>query len=160
MTRHEIEESLEQFNTMVHDTKSFKPNCLCKFTWEDEHGKDVYIFIDDAKSHEDLIRIIKAQMFIHKVDSSIESDLIINYWLSKAPDKDNQMYDNIRIIPLTLEEFIKQKVPVEHKDKIDEIKDNYITYLVTNKNKHHYGNHEYMHKWLSNEFYQYAKSQY
>ena len=74
-------------------------------------------------------------------------------------DKDKQMCDNIRRIPLTLEEFIEQKVPVEHKDKIDEIKDHYITYLVTNKNKHHYGNHEYMHKWLSNEFYQYAKSQ-
>ena len=72
----------------------------------------------------------------------------------------NQMYDNIRRIPLTLEEFIEQRVPVEHKDKTDEIKDHYITYLVTNKNKHHYGNHEYMHKWLSNEFYQYAKSKY
>lgn len=41
------------------------------------------------------------------------------------------MYDNIRIIPLTLEEFIEKKVPVEHKDKIDEIKDHYITYLVS-----------------------------
>ena len=81
--------------------------------------------------------------------------------LNKAPDnKNNQMYDDIRIIPLTLEEFIEQKVPVEHKDKIDEIKDHYIKYLVTNENKHHYDNHEYMHKWLSNEFYQYAKSQY
>ena len=70
------------------------------------------------------------------------------------------MYDNIRIIPLTLEEFIEQKVPVEHKDKISEIKDHYIKYLVTNENKHHYDNHEYMHKWLSKEFYIYAKSQY
>lgn len=44
------------------------------------HGKiDIHIFIDDAQSHEDLIRIIKAQMFMHKVDSSPESDLIINY---------------------------------------------------------------------------------
>lgn len=30
------------------------------------------------------------------------------------------MYDNIRIIPLTLEEFIEQKVPAEHKDKIEQ----------------------------------------
>lgn len=79
MTRHEIEESLKQFNTMVHDPKSFKPNCLCKFTWEDKNCNDVWIFIDDAQSHEDLIRIIKAQMFVHKVDSLRESDLIINY---------------------------------------------------------------------------------
>ena len=79
MTRHEIEESLKQWNTMVHDPKAFKQNCLCKFTWEDEYGNDIHIFIDDAQSHEDLIRIIKAQMFIHKVDSSPESDLIINY---------------------------------------------------------------------------------
>ena len=70
--------------------------------------------------------------------------------------------DNIRIIPLTLEEFIEQKVQVEHKDKIeiDEIKDNYIKYLVTNENKHHYDNHKYMHRWLSNQLYQYAKFKY
>ena len=79
MTRNEIEESLKQFNTMVHDPKSFKPNCLCKFTWEDKHGNDVYIFIHNAKSHEDLIGTIKAHMFIHSIDSSPESDLIINY---------------------------------------------------------------------------------
>ncbi len=79
MTIHEIEESLKQWNTMVHDPKAFKPNCLCKFTWEDKNGNDVLIFIDDAQSHEDLIRIIKCQMFVHKVDSSQESDLIINY---------------------------------------------------------------------------------
>ena len=79
MTRHEIEESLKQFNTMVYDPKSFKPNCICKFTWEDKNGNDIHIFIDDAQSHEDLIRIIKAQMFIRKVDSSPESDIIINY---------------------------------------------------------------------------------
>lgn len=79
MTRHEIEESLKQFNTMVHDPKSFKPNCLCKFTWEDKNGNDVLIFITNAQSIEDLIRIIKAQMLIRKVDSSPESDLIINY---------------------------------------------------------------------------------
>ena len=87
MTRHEIEESLKQWNTMVHDPKAFKPNCLCKFAWEDKHGNDIHIFINDAQSIEDLIRIIRAQMFIHKVDSSPESDLIINYWLNKAPDK-------------------------------------------------------------------------
>ena len=75
-----------------------------------------------------------------------------------APDKDKQMYDNnTRIIPLTLEEFIEKKVPVKDKDKIGEIKDCYITYLVINKNKHHYDNHKYMHRWLSNELYQYAK---
>ena len=79
MTRHEMEESLKQWHTMVHYPESFKPNCLCKFTWEDKNGNDVWIFINDAQSHEDLIRIIKAQMFIHKVDSSPESDLIINY---------------------------------------------------------------------------------
>ncbi len=79
MTRHEIEESLKQFNTMVHDPKSFKLNCSCKFTWEDKNGNEIYIFIDDAQSIEDLIEIIKAQMLIHKVDSSPESDLIINY---------------------------------------------------------------------------------
>ena len=79
MTRHEIEESLKQFNTMVHDPKAFKPNCLCKFTWEDKYGNDINIFINNAQSHEDLIETIKAQMFIHKVDSSPESDLIINY---------------------------------------------------------------------------------
>ena len=49
------------------------------FTWEDSNGEDVWILIDDAQSHEDLIRIIKAQMFINKVDSSPESDLVINY---------------------------------------------------------------------------------
>lgn len=96
MTRHEIEESLKQFNTMVNDPKAG----------------------------------------------------VIT------------MEENLRIIPLTLEEFIEQKVPAEHKDKISEIKDHYIIYLVTNKNKHHYGNHEYMYKWLSNEFFQLAKSQY
>ena len=79
MTRNEIEESLKQFNTMVHDPKSFKPNCLCKFTWEDSNGEDVYIFIHNAKSHEDLIGTIKAHMFFHSIDSSPESDLIINY---------------------------------------------------------------------------------
>ena len=79
MTIHEIEESLKQFNTMVNNPKSFKPNCLCKFTWEDKHGNDIWIFIDHAQSIEDLIKIIKAQMFIHKTDSSKESDLIINY---------------------------------------------------------------------------------
>ena len=40
MTRHEIEESLKQFNTMVHDPESFKPNCLCKFTWEYKYGNE------------------------------------------------------------------------------------------------------------------------
>ena len=79
MTRHEIEEQLKQWNTIVHDTKSFKPNCLCKFTWEDSNDENVWIFINNAQSHEDLIRTIKVQMFIHKVDSSPESDLIINY---------------------------------------------------------------------------------
>lgn len=79
MTKHEIEESLKQWNTMVHYEKSFKPNCLCKFIWEDKHGNDIHIFIDHAQSHEDLIRIIKAQMFVHKIDLSPESDLIINY---------------------------------------------------------------------------------
>ena len=79
MTRHEIEESLKQWKTMVHDKKSFKPNCLCKFTWEDKYGNDLHIFINNAQSIEDLIRTIKCQMFIHKVDSSPESDLIINY---------------------------------------------------------------------------------
>ena len=79
MTIYEIEESLKQWNTMVHDPESFKPNCLCKFTWETKHGNDVWIFIDDAQSHEDLIRIIKAQMFVYEVDSSPKSDLIINY---------------------------------------------------------------------------------
>lgn len=48
MTRNKIEESLKQFNTMVHDEKSFKPNCLCKFTWEDKHGDDLWIFINNA----------------------------------------------------------------------------------------------------------------
>lgn len=79
MTIHEMEESLKQWNTMVHEPKSFTPNCLCKFKWEDKCGNDVWIFIDHAQSHEDLIRIIKAQMFIYKIDSSPESDLIINY---------------------------------------------------------------------------------
>lgn len=79
MTRHEIEEQLKQFNTMVHDPKAFKPNCLCKFTWEDKHGEDIYIFIHNAKSYEDLIGKIKAHMFIRNIDSSPESDLIINY---------------------------------------------------------------------------------
>lgn len=79
MTRHEIEEQLKQFNTMVNDPKAFKPNCLCKFTWEDKHGEDIYIFIHNAKSHEELIGKIKAHMFIRNIDSSPESDLIINY---------------------------------------------------------------------------------
>ena len=86
MTIHEIEESLKQWNTMVHYQKAFKPNCLCKFAWEDKHGDDLHIFINNAQSIEDLIRIIKIQMFVHKVDSSPESDLIINYWLNKAPE--------------------------------------------------------------------------
>lgn len=36
MTTNEIEESLKQWNTMVHNPKAFTPNCLCKFTWEDK----------------------------------------------------------------------------------------------------------------------------
>ena len=79
MTRAQIEEQLHQWNVMVHDPKAFTPNCLCKFIWEDQHGEDLWIFINDAQSIEDLIRIIKMQMFIHKVESSIEADLIINY---------------------------------------------------------------------------------
>lgn len=72
--------------------------------------------------------------------------------------KDNIMETNLRIIPLTLKEFIEQKIPAEHKDKIDEIKDHYIIYLVTNKNNHHYARHEHMHRWLTNELYQHSKS--
>ena len=80
MTTNQIEEQLKQWNTMVHDPKAFTPNCLCKFTWEDQHGEDLWIFINNAKSIEDLIKTIKCQMFIHKVNSSKESDLIINYY--------------------------------------------------------------------------------
>ena len=35
MTRHEIEESLKQWNTMVHEPKAFKPNCI----YVNSHGK-------------------------------------------------------------------------------------------------------------------------
>lgn len=79
MTIHEIEESLKQWNTMVHNPEAFKPNCLCKFTWENKNGNDIWIFINNAQSHEDLIRIIKCKMFVYEIDSSPESDLIINY---------------------------------------------------------------------------------
>ena len=79
MTRAEIEKELAQWNVMVHGNKEFIPNCLCKFIWETEEKEDVWIFINTAQSVEDLIGIIKAQMFIHKVTASPEADLIINY---------------------------------------------------------------------------------
>lgn len=79
MTTEYMEEQLKVWNVMVHNKESFTPNCLCKFTWENEHGKDVWIFINDAQSIEDLVRTIKFQMFTHKVKSSEEADLIINY---------------------------------------------------------------------------------
>jgi hypothetical protein len=79
MTRAQIEEQLKQWKVMVHDPKAFTPNCLCKFIWENQHGEDEWIFINDAQSIEDLIITIKCQMFIHKIESSEESDLIIDY---------------------------------------------------------------------------------
>jgi hypothetical protein len=80
MTRAQIEEQLKQWKVMVHDPKSFTPNCLCKFTWEDQHGEDSWILINNAQSIEDLVRIIKCQMVTHKVESSKEADLVINYY--------------------------------------------------------------------------------
>ncbi len=79
MTTEYMEEQLKDWNVMVHNKESFTTNCLCKFTWENGNEEDESIFINDAKSLEDLIKIIKFQMLVHKVKSSKEADLIINY---------------------------------------------------------------------------------
>ena len=79
MTRAEMEKELDQWNVMVHGNKEFTPNCLCKFIWETLQGEDVWIFINDSQSLEDLVFTIKMQMLVHKVTASPEADLIINY---------------------------------------------------------------------------------
>jgi 5'(3')-deoxyribonucleotidase len=78
--------------------------------------------------------------------------------MEKIEEKTNEI--DLKITPLTLEEFIQQKIPSEYKDRLDEIKDHYIIYLVTNKDSHHYSTYKYMNRWITNEFYLLSKTQY
>ena len=77
MTRHEIEESLKQWNTMVHDPKAFKPNCLCKFAWEDKYGNDIHIFINDAQSIEDFVNEFSKNYELNDMVNSVISITLI-----------------------------------------------------------------------------------
>lgn len=66
---------------------------------------------------------------------------------------------NLKILPLSIEEFIK-KHALDYDLTEFEIRDAYIIYLVENRNNHHYGEFEYLCKWLSNEEYKLIKGKY
>lgn len=79
MTLREMEDELQQWKVMVHYIKKFQPGQLHKLTWEDQLGNEYSMFFDKIDSLDDLIRQIKWQLSLQKIDTSPEADLIINY---------------------------------------------------------------------------------
>ena len=63
----------------------------------------------------------------------------------------SQFEVDLTMLPLTIPEFAV-KFKLENLSEL-ELRDSYMIYLTVNKDRHHYGEHEYMSKWYSHQAY-------
>lgn len=77
MTRAEIEDQLKDYNVMVHGIRDLKPGQTHKLTWEDTISDEYSMYFDTVDSAEDLIRQVKWQLSLQKIDI-VNADLLIN----------------------------------------------------------------------------------
>lgn len=77
MTTAEIEDQLKDYNVMVHGIRDLKPGQTHKLTWNDTISDEYSMYFDKVDSAEDLVRQVKWQLSLQKIDIKYV-DLLIN----------------------------------------------------------------------------------